>query len=170
MSRLSVALASATAALAMPFAVSAVSAAPPSVSAAGVQFSWSVQGDLLHGCMSAATLGWITVGFNTRADLQGARLVMGRVVAGRAHAEVHIAQPPHHVHRQTPEGRERVSDVGGQHVGGRTHVCFSMPLKPADAEDVALAKGAPVHLILAWSRHSDFDHHSAQRDSVEVML
>jgi hypothetical protein len=120
--------------------------------------------------MSAATSGWITVGFNTRSELQGARLVMGRVVAGRAHAEVHIAQPPRHVHRRTPEGRERVSDVSGQQAGGRTHVCFSMPLKPSDAEDVTLVTGAPVHLILAWSREADFDHHSAQRESVEVML
>ncbi len=171
MSRLSVALAAATAAaMSMPMAASDRVAAPSSVSAAGVQFSWSVQGETLHGCMSAATSGWVVVGFNTRATLEGARLVMGRITAGRAHAEVHIAQPPRHLHRRTPEGLERVSQVSGRQSGGRTHVCFTMPLGRADAEDVALVKGSPVHLILAWSHETDFDHHSAQRDSLDVTL
>jgi hypothetical protein len=158
-------------AMAVPMLLGAPArAAMPSVSAAGVQFSWTVQGESLHGCMSAATSGWVAVGFNTRTGLQGARLVMGHVVAGRAHAEVHIAQPPRHLHRQTADGHERVSNVSGRQAGGRTHVCFSMPLKPTDTEDVALLRGAPVHLILAWSHEADFDHHSAQRDSVEMML
>ena len=95
---------------------------------------------------------------------------MGRVVADRAHAEVHIAQPPRHLHRKTPDGRERVSEVIGRQVGGRTHVCFSMPLKAADAEDVSLVKGSPAHIILAWSHEADFEHHSAQRDAVNVTL
>jgi hypothetical protein len=139
-------------------------------SAAGVEFRWAIQGQRLHGCMQARTRGWIAVGFNLRDDLAGARLVMGRVVAQRAHAEVHLARPPLHLHRHNADGSERVEQVSGQQHEGRTQVCFVMPLAAADADDVDLAAGSSVHLVLAWSHEPDFDHHSAQRGSLSITL
>jgi DOMON domain len=138
---------------------------------AGVTFQWSIKdnGHLL-GCMEAKTSGWVAVGFNTRDGLEGARLVMGRVVGGKAHAEVHIAKPPQHFHRVTEDGAERVTNVTGRLVGGTTTVCFTMPLEAADTEDVPLVAGKKVHLILAWSHEDDFQHHSAQRGSRDIVL
>jgi hypothetical protein len=141
------------------------------VADAGVRFRWALQGnDRLYGCMEAKTLGWVTVGFNPRGELDGARLVMGRVVNGKAHAEVHIAKPPQHVHRPAKNGGERVADVSGSQVDGVTRVCFSMPLAAADAEDVSLVAGKSVHLVLAWSHEPDFQHHSAQRGARNTLL
>jgi hypothetical protein len=120
--------------------------------------------------MQAATRGWVTVGFNTEPTLDGARLVMGRVVNDRAEAQVHIAKPPQHIHRLTPQGKERVSHITGLQDKGQTRICFRMPLAAADQEDVKLSAGQNTHIILAWSHESDFEHHSAQRTGVHVML
>jgi hypothetical protein len=51
-----------------------------------------------------------------------------------------------------------------------SRVCFVMPLDPIDPSDVTLVPGSPTHLVLAWSHESDFDHHSADRDAVNVLL
>jgi DOMON domain len=144
--------------------------APRTVEGAGVRLEYVIRDAQMHACMQAATRGWVTVGFNTQSTLDGARLVMGRVVDGRAQAQVHIAKPPRHVHRLTREGRERVSEVSGSQSGGTTRVCFSMPLAAADQEDVKLSAGQSTHIILAWSHESDFEHHSAQRSAVQVRL
>jgi hypothetical protein len=159
--------------------ISASSATPPalplpplprSVEGAGVRLEWVIRDAQVHACMQAATRGWVTVGFNTQPSLDGARLVMGRVIQGRAEAQVHIAKPPQHIHRLTPQGKERVSSVSGSQSAGITRVCFSMPLAAADREDVALSAGQNTHIILAWSHEADFEHHSAQRSAVQVML
>jgi hypothetical protein len=136
--------------------------------AAGVEFRWALDGRLLHGCMRARTRGWITVGFNTQPTLDGARLVMGRVIDGKAQIEVHRAQPPRHARIAGADNVVRIS--GGTQQAGVTRVCFVMPLDPIDASDVMLVAGAPTHLVLAWSHESDFDHHSADRDAVNAQL
>jgi DOMON domain len=140
------------------------------VSEAGVRFQWRIEAGELHGCIEAQTRGWIAVGFNARTELDGARLVMARLVSGQAHAEVHIAKPPHHMLRLNPDGTQRVKNVIGNYEDARTRVCFQMSLAPVDTEDVALRAGQPTHLVLAWSHSADFEHHSAQRGSRNVKL
>jgi hypothetical protein len=137
-------------------------------SAAGVEFRWALEGRFLHGCMRARTRGWVTVGFNTRPTLDGARLVMGRVVDGQPQLEVHQAQPPRHARIVGAENVVRVS--GGAQEAGLSRVCFVMPLDPVDPLDVTLVAGSPTHLVLAWSHEPDFDHHSADRGAVNVPL
>jgi len=142
---------------------------PRLAAVAGVEFRWALQdGRLLHGCMRARTQGWVTVGFNTRPALDGARLVMGRVVDGRAQVEVHQAQPPRHARIAGSDDAVRV--VGGTHEGSFTRLCFVMTLGPIDRSDVTLVAGATTHLVLAWSHERDFDHHSADRGAVDVVL
>jgi hypothetical protein len=165
-------LRSATLPAALALATSLCGAGQParSASAAGVAFHWSLGQGQLHGCMAAATRGWIAVGFNPRAGLAGARLVMGRMVNGKAEVEVHVADPPQHRRLLRPDGGALVSAVAGQQQGGRTRVCFTMPLAAQASADVTLIAGAWVDLTLAWSHEPDFAHHSAQRESVGLLL
>jgi hypothetical protein len=138
------------------------------VSAAGVEFRWTLDGRLLRGCMRARTHGWVAVGFNTQPTPDGARLVMGRVVDGQAQIEVHRAQPPRHARIAGADHVVRV--VGSVQEASVTRVCFVMPLDPIDPADVTLAAGSPTHLVLAWSHEADFDHHSADRGAVDLQL
>jgi hypothetical protein len=137
-------------------------------SAAGVEFRWALDARALHGCMRARTRGWVTVGFNTQPTLDGARLVMGRIVDGRPEIEVHRARPPRHARIAGADLAVRI--VGGAQEAGVARVCFVMPLDPIDPSDVTLAAGSLTHLVLAWSHERDFDHHSADRGAVNVLL
>lgn len=142
---------------------------PRLASAAGVEFRWALEDNrLLHGCMRARTHGWVAVGFNTQPTLDGARLVMGRVVGGAVQVEVHRAEPPRH--GRIAGSEHAVRAVGGAQETGVTRVCFVMPLGQIDPSDVALAAGSLTHLVLAWSHERDFDHHSADRGAANVLL
>jgi hypothetical protein len=149
----------------------ATSAAPlRQASAAGVTFEWRVEGEHLSGCLQAPTTGWVAVGFNTRPALDGARLVMGRVAGGHAHAEVHRADPPRHEARRAADGEPLLSHVSGAPSSAGTRLCFRMALRAGFAGDVSLRAEQATHLILAWSHEADFQHHSARREALEVML
>jgi hypothetical protein len=136
--------------------------------AAGVEFRWSIEGEWLHGCMCARTMGWIAVGFNDRPTLAGARLLMGRVVNGTAAVEVHRAHPPGHSRIAGSERNVKVQRCAPQ--PSRTCIGFAMRLDPTDASDVRLVAGAPTHIVLAWSHEPGFDHHSAERAAIDARL
>jgi hypothetical protein len=141
----------------------------------GVSFEWLTTATQLQGCMQAQTTGWITVGFNTRPTLDGARLVMGRVDA-KANTksgliEIHQAMPPRHEMRHSSAASSDVIELTSSvQRDGVTRICFRMALAASYAGDVALVAGKPVHLILAWSHERDFQHHSAQRGAVNTVL
>jgi hypothetical protein len=137
-------------------------------SAAGVEFRWAIDGRGLQGCMGARTRGWVAVGFNTQPRLDGARLVMGRVIDGKPQVEAHRAEPPRH--GPIAGSGQAVRSVGGGQEAGITRVCFVMPFGPLHASDVALVAGSLTHLVLAWSHEPDFNHHSAERGAVNVLL
>ncbi|MCB9676349.1 MAG: hypothetical protein H6737_14595 [Alphaproteobacteria bacterium] len=135
-----------------------------SVHGGGVDFAWVVEDGVLTGEASAATAGWVCVGFGARPGLAGSVLVMGAHGPQGSVVEEHVAQPPRHPRRvdlgEPPgllEGRAEERD-------GRTTVRFRWALDPA------LRVGEPVYLTLAWSHEDDFDHHSARRVEVEAVL
>lgn len=140
------------------------------VTAAGVTFEWSIEGAHLRGRMSAATTGWVTVGFNTRSTLDGSRLVMGYVHAGKVVCEEHIADPPDHRPKTERGGHNALSEVRGTEVKGVTTIDFVLELDSKDPVDVVLVPGQRYYLTLAWSHEDDLYHHSAQRTAVDIVL
>lgn len=137
----------------------------------GVIFEWRTADTHLQGCMQAQTKGWVTVGFNTRPTLDGARLVMGRVDAQSGLIEIHQAMPPRHEMRHSSASKSAaIQLINSEQRSGLTQICFRMALAASYMGDVALSVGKPVHLILAWSHERDFQHHSAQRGVVNTVL
>jgi hypothetical protein len=119
----------------------------------------------------APTTGWIAVAFNTQSRLNGARLVMLRVRPdGRVEAEVHRADPPHHARLMPPAAPEPLRELSGSEEAGATRVRFTVPLAAATKDDVTLVPGQLLHLELAWSSDDDFQHHSAMRHGVDLVL
>jgi len=140
------------------------------VTSAGVTFEWSIEGAHLRGRMSAATTGWVTVGFNARSTLDGSKLVMGYVHDGKVVCEEHIADPPDHRPKTERGGHNALSEVGGTEVKGVTTIDFILELDSKDPVDVVLVPGQHYYLTLAWSHEDDFYHHSAQRNAVDIVL
>jgi len=116
----------------------AVGSSPRTVEADGISFTWSHKAGRLHGRLNAATTGWLAVGFNDQRKLRGTRFVIGRVVNGRAHAEVHIARVPDHADVGSFGGVSGLADVAGGRSGDETWLTFSLPLRSGDDFEIDL--------------------------------
>jgi len=143
---------------------------PQTVRARGITFAWRHQRGRLHGRLSAKTTGWLAVGFNDERTLRGTRFVIGHVVSGRTHAEVHIARVPDHAEVGSLGGVSGLADVGGGRTGDETWLTFSLPLRSGGGFEIDLSPGRTVRLMLAWSLSPDFDHHSRLREHRDVVL
>lgn len=124
--------------------------------------------------LAAPTSGWVLVGFNDREGLDGARLFFARVRDGQVQAEAHRTDfrfpAPFHQRITRHGGMEDFRALRGQQEGGMTRVAFSVPLVPKGRAHIALASGASIHVILAWSVSDDFDHHSRMRTAARIVL
>lgn len=138
--------------------------------AAGVEFEWRIEGDVLKGRMSARTTGWVTVGFNRERDLRGTRLVMGYVQGGRTVVEEHIADPPDHRPKVSLGGTSGVLSASGVERDGTTTIDFELRLDTGDAFDVPLVPGRSYYATFAWSHEDDLYHHSASRSAIDLVL
>jgi hypothetical protein len=126
-----------------------------------MSFEWGIEPERLFGRVRARTCGWLAVGFNDRAGLQGARLVMCRLIGDKIEIEEHEVDPPRH--RARRDSRSVVSALGARRVGADTEIEFALALE-------RLRAGQRVELILAYSTSTDFDHHSAMRGHQSVEL
>ena len=124
-----------------------------------MQFSWSIQGDVLQGTMRAKTRGWLAVGFNKNSGLKGARLIMASLHKNKARVEEHVVDPPRHWFKEGSTVRLISAEEKGYH----TQVKFSLPLEH-------FREGEEIELILAFSDYDDFDHHSAMREHQTIKL
>ncbi|HTE55651.1 MAG TPA: DOMON domain-containing protein [Kofleriaceae bacterium] len=143
---------------------------PRHASAAGVEFEWRIEGDVMKGRMSAKTRGWVTVGFNTVRDLRGTRLVMGYVDGDRTVVEEHIADPPDHRPKVQLGGTSGVVSASGREVDGTTTIEFELRLDTGDSFDVPLVPGRSYFTTFAWSHEDDLYHHSAMRSAIDLVL
>ena len=141
------------------------------VEAGGMVFEWKVDKGWLRCEVSAPTKGWVAVGFNRSAELAGTNLIMGCVENGRVKIEDrYIVEPGQHKSKVELGSSDRISDRGGEWKQGVTRLSFSIPLEAQDKFSHTLKAGEWYHILLAYSRETDFQHHSAMRTGVEVVL
>lgn len=147
---------------------------PHRLTAGQVTVTWQVDGDRLRCTLAAPTAGWVLMGVNTQAGLDGARLVFTRVRNGVVEAEVHRTDftfpAPFHKRVTTLGGVEDIRDLKGEQRDGWTRTAFSIPRVPTGPSHVPLKAGETYHLILAWSVSDDFEHHSRERVSAKLSL
>ena len=136
-----------------------------------MEFGWRHDADRLHGDLSAPGTGWLAVGFNDARRLDGTRFVIAAVADAPPRAEVHIALPPDHKTVESLTGASSgLGDLAGRFEAGRSILSFSLPHRTADRYSRDLSPGHSTHLMLAWSHAPDFDHHSAWRRHIDVVL
>ena len=137
----------------------------------GMAFEWQIEGAILKCKVSAPGTGWVAIGFNPENELSGTNLIMGSV-AGKdcTISDRFIVQPGLHQAISELGGREQLLDPKGVEVDGNTILEFSMPLNSSDVYHHTLKAGQGYHLLLAYSRDDDFQHHSIMRTSVFITL
>lgn len=150
---------------------SAITQTMKTITKSEMEVSWQVVDDHLQIEMSAPTTGWVAIGFNTRAQLTGTSLFMGRVHQGKSEVvDFYVRAPGDYEPVTALGGTSVVQDVNGEEKESYTLVSFRIPLCPKSTFHQQLRKGETYHLLLAYSREDDFRHHSIMRTSVTIQL
>jgi hypothetical protein len=136
--------------------------------------TWQFEVDRLRVLLIAPTIGWLAVGFNTQPGLTGTCLIMGAMLANqRVRVEEHaILQPGDHRSKNRLGLADRVHSAAGYQNAGETQITFMLPLHASAGDDYSfdLVEGQPYHITLAYSRETDFNHHSMMRTEVAIRL
>ena len=126
------------------------------VESKGVTFAWKIDGDTLHGKMSAKTGGWVAVGFNPTKKMQDGNYIIGFVKDGKAEVADHFGdKATGHSPDEDLGGSSEVTLVGGSEEGGVTTIEFTIPLDSGDKYDSALAKDGDTVVLLAYGTDRD---------------
>ncbi len=127
---------------------------------AGVTFSWKVDGDTLHGKLSAKTKGWVAVGFNQVEQMQGGNYILGFVKGSDVEVVDHFGNKKiNHDLDEKLGGTSDVTVVGGSEKGGTTTIEFTIPLDSGDQYDTVLVADGDTKVVLA---------HGPPRDSFKA--
>lgn len=125
---------------------------------------YEVQQDSLWLQLKAPTKGWIAIGFNDRNDIVGSDLLMFSVRNGLVFYEDQFvkAAQQHPADWELGEGSS-IQMIEGTETEGWTSATFKIPLYANEPYDFNHQPGKDFWLIMAYSLHDDFDHHSIMR-------
>ncbi|MEM8487890.1 MAG: DOMON domain-containing protein [Bacteroidota bacterium] len=137
----------------------------------GIKFSWRFASGRLFCQLEAPTTGWVAMGFNTRPGLAGTHLVMAAVVDGNVFVDdLYIVGPGDPRRIEALGGALDLQEVDGNETHQSTRISFSIPVAPTDNWRKKLTAGVTYDLLLAYSTHDAFEHHSRIRRHIKVVL
>ena len=126
------------------------------VTARGMSFSWTVDGDTLKGKMSAKTEGWVAVGFNPSNKMKDANIVIGYVKDGTGTLADHFGdKATGHSEDTELGGTDDVTLVGASEENGITTIEFTLPMTSGDAYDSALSADTDTVLLMSYGPNRD---------------
>lgn len=142
------------------------------VEAKGVTFAWKVDGDTLHGKISAKTEGWVAVGFNPSSKMKDGNYILGYVKDGEATVVDHFGdKSTGHSADEKLGGSSDVTLVGGSEEGDVTTIEFTIPLDSGDQYDSVLNVDGDTVIMLSYGPDRDsFRPRHRARASVTVNL
>ncbi|MEM9325858.1 MAG: DOMON domain-containing protein [Bacteroidota bacterium] len=139
-----------------------------SLSVAGISLSHVVMEDSLELTITAPTTGWVGVGFNQENNIVGSDLLLFHVVDDQIEgADLYVAGFGDPRSDESLGGQKSVRIISGSEYGRETKVTFRIALDNSDPYDFQHQPGVPLWLILAYSTHDDFEHHSRLRKHVQ---
>ena len=121
-----------------------------------VNFFWKIDGDRLHVRLSAATTGWVGIGFNPVHRMQGANFVLGMVVQGKVMVTDDFGSGSfNHKPDSSLGGKNDIKDISGREENGVTQIGFSIPLDSGDSKDTILTPEGDAIILLAHGTDQD---------------
>lgn len=142
------------------------------VQAKNMSFAWKIDGDMLHGKMSAKTKGWVAVGFNPSKKMKDANFIIGYVKGGETKIADHFGDKATGHSADTKKGGSADAVlVGGSEENGMTTIEFTIPMDSSDKLDGTLAKDGDTVLLLGYGPDRDsFKARHKYRTSMTVNL
>ncbi len=133
----------------------------------GMELTYSWHEDQLIFTIDVPTTGWAGVGFNTKNDIAHADLLLFHIVDDKPEArDMYVVKPGQPQDDQKLGGTCNVNILESWEKDGETHIVFSIPAKSRDPYDFQHTPDKELWLILAYSNHDDFGHHSRMRRHV----
>jgi hypothetical protein len=124
-----------------------------SATTSGIIFEWKVNGSNLDCKVSAATTGWVAVGFNSAGVMEGANIVLGYVTGGNSAviADMHGVSHTHPL-----DAIDNVTNKAGTDNGVTTEITFTIPMSnDANSQDFTLVQGNAYWLIMTNGANGD---------------
>jgi plastocyanin len=116
-----------------------------------VQWLAVADSGLIHLRVSAPTTGWVSIGFNSAALMQGANFLIGYVLDDSAHIQDNFGSSGWiHVPDTSLGGTDNITNRAGTEVSGSTELQFTIPLDSGDPYDFPLVIGQAYSLLLAY--------------------
>lgn len=137
----------------------------------GMKVSWRVSNDSIYFTMSAPTTGWIAIGFNESSSLTGTYLIMGRMRKGSPEVVEHYTLQPGSYRPISELGTTPTTTIiSGSQTRLHTRIEFSIPARKVSKHHKNLLGEDYQNMLMAFSRHDDFQHHSVMRTSAKVRI
>lgn len=143
------------------------------VTAGGIDLYWQPDSETLSVRVAATTTGWVAVGFDPTAGMQGANIIVGFVKDGALHIRDDYGSAQYaHAPDTSAGGATNVLPDSGIELAGRTEIRFRIPLNSLDARDRPLTPGTAYNVILACGEDGadEFDAYHKQRTLVNIRL
>lgn len=137
----------------------------------GMTVKWHFENDRVHFKMCGPAQGWLAIGFNEKEDISDTYLIMGNIVNNSPNVVEYYTIAPGHYQSVVQLGANAsVADIKGMQTNRYSELSFSLPVQGEGQYQKSLMKGEDYHLIMAYSAHHDFQHHSRMRTSVKIQL
>ncbi len=121
-----------------------------------MSFAWTVSGDRLEVKLTAATTGWVGIGFNPTDGMQGGNFILGYVKDGKVTLSDDFGDSSmSHKADDKLGGSENATVVGGSEENGNTTIELSIPLNSGDAKDGKIDVNADNLVALAYGPDRD---------------
>lgn len=144
---------------------------PKKVSKNGMTVKWEQINDEFIFEVTAPTKGWIGIGLNPKKQLVGSNLIMANLKNKKCTISDRFIESIG-VHQSMEElgASSLVKLLDWEETTKGWMVKFKLNKNSADPYHFDLKKGSPIHLHMAYSQDSDFDHHSQMRTALLIHL
>lgn len=130
----------------------------------GMQLTYQLENDSIEITLSAPTKGWVGIGFNRENNIVGGDLLLFHYVNGKVEAkDLFVKGFGDPRDDKQLGGNKSVVILEGEESSHETTVKFKLALDSQDPYDFKHERGNDFWLIMAYSTHDDFDHHSRMR-------
>ncbi len=141
------------------------------VSLGGMSWSCSKEGEYLVMELRAPTTGWVAVGFNGENNILHSDLLMFHIVNGKVETQDMYVKGIGDSRLDVSLGGSKDLEVmSAEEKGDETYIRFRRWWAGQDRYDYRLIHGEAFWLILAYSTHDDFSHHSSMRKHKEIVF
>ena len=132
-----------------------------------MRLTYTLRNDSVDISLEAPTEGWVGVGFNSVNSIVGCDLLLFHVVNQEtAVLDMFVKGVGNPKEDINLGGTMDVKILQGLESNGKTRVQFRLPFQSGDRYDFQHQLDQRFWLILAYSTHDDFSHHSRMRKHI----